>query len=219
MLFSFAVLLILCGLAVMVFGLFLFYAWLPILYALFGWEIGLLLGHWLTGGAGLAAIILGICGAVGMFCATYLLEPYRRVLIGFSGGALIALSLGFFLGLDQLLSGIVGTGLMIVGGIVGAIIVPQIFNALVVGTSAFGGATMVMTGLHLLMPTVGLFDRLGGGLPPRLLTILLAVIGIGWQLRNIERWAHLNPMLDADVLSGTSGEMSSSKPAIRPPAP
>jgi hypothetical protein len=45
MLFSFAVLLILCGLAVMVFGLFLFYAWLPILYALFGWEIGLLLGH------------------------------------------------------------------------------------------------------------------------------------------------------------------------------
>src|SRR6476646_5550666 len=58
-------------------------------------------------------------------------------MIVFSGGALIALSLAFFLGLDQLLSGIVGTGLMIAGGIVGAIIVPQIFNALVVGTSAF----------------------------------------------------------------------------------
>jgi hypothetical protein len=218
MLFSFGVLLILCGLAVMVFGLFIFYAWLPILYALFGWEIGLLLGQWLTGGTGPIAIVLAACGAVVLFCATYLLEPYRRVLIGFSGGALIALSLAFFLGLDQLLSGIVGTGLMIAGGIVGAIIVPQIFNALVVGTSAFGGATMVMAGLHLLMPTLGLFDRLGGGLPPRLMTIVLTVIGVGWQLRNIERWAHLNPMLDADALSGTSREMPSPKPAIRPPA-
>jgi hypothetical protein len=43
MLFSFGVLLILCGLAVMAFGLFLFYAWLPILYGLFGLDIGLLL--------------------------------------------------------------------------------------------------------------------------------------------------------------------------------
>lgn len=219
MLFSFAVLLILCGLAIMVFGLFLFYAWLPILYALFGWEIGLLLGQWLTGRTGLAAIILAICGAAGLFCATYLLEPYRRILIGFSGGALIALSLGFFLGLDQLLSGVVGTGLMIAGGIVGAIIVPQIFNALVVGTSAFGGATLVMTGLHMLAPTLALFDRLGGGLPPRLLTILLTVIGVGWQLRNIERWAHLHPMLGADVLGGASSEVPSSKSAIRPPVP
>jgi hypothetical protein len=50
------------------------------------------------------------------------------------------------------------------------------------------------------------------------MTIVLTVIGVGWQLRNIERWAHLNPMLDADALSGTSREMPSPKPAIRPPA-
>jgi hypothetical protein len=36
MLFSFAVLLILGGLGIMAFGLFLFYAWLPLFYALFG---------------------------------------------------------------------------------------------------------------------------------------------------------------------------------------
>lgn len=200
MLFSFGVLLILTGLAIMMFGLLLFYAWLPIFYALFGWEIGFLLGQWLTGSPGPTAIVLGIGGAVGLFCAMYVLERYRRMLIGFSGGALVALSLGFFLGLDQMLNGVVGTGLMIVGGIAGAIIVPQIFNALVVGASAFGGATMVTAGLNLLLPALGVFDRHAGGLPPRLITALLAVIGIGWQLRNLERWAHLYPMRDADVL-------------------
>ena len=50
MLFSFAVLLILGGLGIMGFGLFLFYAWLPLFYALFGFEIGVLLGEWLAGG-------------------------------------------------------------------------------------------------------------------------------------------------------------------------
>src|SRR6185295_16197091 len=106
--FSFGVLLTLCGVAVMAFGLFFFYAWLPILYALFGWEIGFLLGQWLTGQTGIVAIVFGIGGAVGLFFATYLLEPYRRILIGFSGGALVALSLGFFLGLDHVLSVVVG---------------------------------------------------------------------------------------------------------------
>jgi hypothetical protein len=39
-----AILLVLAGLAIMAFGIFLFYAWLPFLYGLFGLEIGLLLG-------------------------------------------------------------------------------------------------------------------------------------------------------------------------------
>ena len=41
-----ALLLILAGLAIMAFGIFLFYAWLPVLYGLFGLEIGLILGQW-----------------------------------------------------------------------------------------------------------------------------------------------------------------------------
>jgi len=188
MLFSFGVLLILCGLGIMAFGLFLFYAWLPILYGLFGLEIGFLLGQWLSGELGPLAYTFGIVGAVGLFVATYSLEPYRRVFVGFFGGALIALSLAYLLGLDQRIGGIVGTALVVVGGLVGALIVPQVFDSIIIAASAFGGATMAMAGAHLLLPGVGLFDRLAGGLPPRLMTIALTAIGIGWQFRNIENW-------------------------------
>lgn len=197
MMFSFGVLLILCGLAIMAFGLFLFYAWLPILYGLFGFEIGLLLGHWLSGEVGVLAFILGIVGAVVLFGATYALEPYRRVLVGFSSGALLTLSLAYLLGLDRLIGGILGTALVVAGGLVGAIVVPQVFDTIIVAASAFGGATMAMAGAHLLLPSIGLFDRFAGGFPPRLMTIVLTAIGIGWQFRNIEKWAHLRPMLGA----------------------
>ena len=77
-----AVLLILAGLAIMAYGIFIFYAWLPLLYGLFGLEIGLLLGRSLTGDTGVLAIILGAVGAVIMFGASYFLEPYRRILLG-----------------------------------------------------------------------------------------------------------------------------------------
>ena len=40
-----AILLVLAGLAIMAFGIFLFYARLPFFYGLFGLEIGLLLGR------------------------------------------------------------------------------------------------------------------------------------------------------------------------------
>jgi hypothetical protein len=77
-----ATLLLLAGLAIMGFGIFLFYAWLPFLYGLFGLEIGLLLGRSLTGDIGVVAIIFGIVGAVILFGAAYFLEPYRRILLG-----------------------------------------------------------------------------------------------------------------------------------------
>jgi len=38
-------LMILTGLAIMAFGLFMFYAWLPLLYALVGFDVGILLGR------------------------------------------------------------------------------------------------------------------------------------------------------------------------------
>ena len=205
MLFSFSVLLILCGLAIMGFGLFLFYAWLPILYGLFGLEIGLLLGQWLSGELGPLAYSLGIVGAVGLLVATYSLEPFRRVLVGFSGGALIALSLAYLFGLDQLMGGILGTALVVVGGLVGAMIVPQVFDSIIIAASALGGATMAMAGAHLLLPGVRLFDRLAGGLPPRLMTIALTAIGIGWQFRNIEKWVHSHPAFGG-VSAGARGD-------------
>ena len=42
-------LMIVTGLAIMAFGLFMFYAWLPLLYALIGFDVGLLLGRAFTG--------------------------------------------------------------------------------------------------------------------------------------------------------------------------
>jgi hypothetical protein len=209
MLFSFGVLLILCGFAIMTFGLFLFYAWLPILYGLFGFDIGLLLGEWLSGEVGLFAFIFGIIGAVVLFCATYSLEPYRRVLIGFSGGALLTLSLAYLLGLDHLIGGFFGTALVVAGGLIGAIIVPQVFDSIFIAVSAFGGATMAMTGAHLLLPGVGLFDRFAGGFPPRLVTIVLTAIGIGWQFRHIEKRVQSQP-----TLAGVPAKSNQAGPTI-----
>ena len=85
-------LMILTGLAIMAYGLFMFYAWLPLLYALIGFDVGILLGRAFTGESGTTAIVLGIAGAFILGAAPYILEPYRRVLLGVSGGILFGLS-------------------------------------------------------------------------------------------------------------------------------
>ena len=109
MLLSFGLLLILCGLGIMGFGLFIFYAWLPLFYGLLGLEIGLLLGKWLTGDVGTIAILLGVIGGLAAAASAYFLEPYRRILLGYWGGALVALSLASVLGLERLVGGVGGT--------------------------------------------------------------------------------------------------------------
>jgi len=197
-----ATLLVLAGLAIMGFGIFLFYAWLPFLYGLFGLEIGLLLGRWLTGGIGLVAIIFGIVSAVILFCAAYFLEPYRRILLGLSAGAMVGLSIAAVFGLDHFLGGVIGVILAVVGAAIGAIIVPRYFDAFVVVSSAFAGAAMVLAGAHWLFPGVGLFDRAAGGLLPALELFVLSVIGIAWQFKNIVAWVRPQPLY-GDI-SGTS---------------
>jgi hypothetical protein len=197
-----ATLLVLAGLAIMGFGVFLFYAWLPFLYGLFGLEIGLLLGRWLTGGIGLVAIIFGIVSAMILFCAAYFLEPYRRILLGLSAGAMVGLSIAAVFGLDHFLGGVIGVILAVVGAAIGAIIVPRYFDAFVIVSSAFAGAAMVLAGAHWLFPGVGLFDRAAGGLLPALELFVLSVIGIAWQFKNIVAWVRPQPLY-GDI-SGTS---------------
>ena len=197
-----ATLLVLAGLAIMGFGIFLFYAWLPFLYGLFGLEIGLLLGRWLTGGIGLVAIIFGIVSAVILFCAAYFLEPYRRILLGLSAGAMVGLSIAAVFGLDHFFGGVIGVILAVVGAAIGAIIVPRYFDAFVIVSSAFAGAAMVSAGAHWLFPGVGLFDRAAGGLLPALELFVLSVIGIAWQFKNIVAWVRPQPLY-GDI-SGTS---------------
>ena len=176
-------LMILTGLAIMAFGLFMFYAWLPLLYALIGFDVGLLLGRAFTGDVGTTAIVLGIAGAFVLGAASYILEPYRRVLLGVSGGILFGLSVAAALGLDGWFGGFFGRVLALVCGAIGGLLVPRFFDLFVVGASAVSGAAMVMTGANHILPGVGFFDRAAGGVLPTLVTIILAVAGVSWQLQ------------------------------------
>jgi hypothetical protein len=197
-----AILLALAGVAIMAFGIFLFYAWLPFFYGLLGLEIGLLLGQWLTADIGLVAIILGIAGAVILFGAAYVLEPYRRILLGLSAGALVGLSLASVFGLDHFVGCVLGAVLALVGALVGGMLVPRYFDAFLIVVSAVAGAAMLMAGAHWLFPGVGLFDRAAGGFLPTLLTIVLSAVGIGWQVKNLAAWVRSQPLY-GDI-SGTS---------------
>jgi hypothetical protein len=199
---AFAILLILGGLAIMAFGLLLFYAWLPLFYGLVGFDIGLLLGRSLTGDSGSISIILGVLCALVLAGAAYSIEPYRRLLLGISGGVLFGLSLASAVNLDSTSGGFLGIALAVIGGLIGANIVPKYFDMFIIGATAFSGAALVMAGANLLLPGVGLFDRAAGGILPTLLTLGLTVVGIGWQFRNIAKWVGIHPMLG--TISGTS---------------
>jgi hypothetical protein len=191
------VLLIIVGLGVLGFGLFLFYGLLPLFYALAGLGIGLLLGEALTGNFGLIAIVLGILGAVILGGASYSLEPYRRILLGLSGGALVGLAIASWFGLDGLVGGFFGAILGVLGGVIGAVVVLSFFDPFIIASSAIGGAIMVMTGAHLILPTVNLFDRSTGGFWPSLITLILALIGVGWQYSNITKWVRTTQWVQA----------------------
>jgi hypothetical protein len=182
---------ILTGLAIMAFGLFMFYAWLPLLYALIGFDIGILLGRAFTGDVGTVAIVLGIAGALLLGVASYVLEPYRRILLGVSGGILFGLSVAAAFGLDGWLGGFFGRILALVCGVIGGLLVPRFFDLFVIGASAVSGAALVMTGANHIFAGVGLFDRAAGGVLPSLVTIILAVAGVVWQRSNIAKWAQM----------------------------
>ena len=172
----------------MAFGLFMFYAWLPLLYALVGFDVGLMLGRAFTGDVGTTAIVLGIAGAFILGAASYILEPYRRILLGVSGGMLFGLSVAAAFGLDGWFGGFFGRMLALVCAVVGAMLVPRFFDLFVIGASAISGAAMVMTGANHILPSVGFFDRAAGGVLPAILTIVLAVAGVSWQRSNIAKW-------------------------------
>ena len=199
---AFAILLVIGGLAIMGFGLLLFYAWLPLFYGLVGFDIGLLLGRSLTGDSGSISIILGVLCALVLAGAAYSIEPYRRLLLGISGGVLFGLALASAFNLDSTSGGFLGIALAVIGGLIGANIVPKYFDMFIIGATAFSGAALVMAGANLLLPGVGLFDRAAGGILPTLLTLGLTVVGIGWQFKNIAKWVGIHPMLGE--ISGTS---------------
>lgn len=187
-----AILMILTGLAIMSHGLFLFYFWLPLLYAIVGFDIGMLLGRWMTGDYGLTAFVLGVVGAVLLASASYVLEPYRRILLGVSGGVLVGVALAAALNFETTLGAFVSRLLVLVCGIAGGMIVPRYFNAFVVASTGFSGAVLTMAGLNFFLPGV-LFNLPGGEVLPSLIAVALAIAGIIWQSRNIAAWVRMMP--------------------------
>jgi hypothetical protein len=158
---SIGLLTILTGLAIMGFGLFMFYAWLPVFYALVGFDVGMLLGRALTGDVGTTAIVLGIAGAFILGVASYVLEPNRRVLLGVSGGILFGLSVSSAFGLDVWLGGFFGRIFALVCGAIGSLLMPRFFDIFVIAASAVSGAAMVLIGANHILPGIQLID------PPR----------------------------------------------------
>lgn len=192
--FAGALLMIVTGLVILSFGLFLFYAWLPLLYALVGFDIGLLLGRSLTGEVGTLAIVLGIAGAIILGAASYFLEPYRRILLGVSGGILVGLSLAGAFNLDTILGAGMARVMVLIFGILGGLLVPRFFDAFVVGASALSGAVMAIVGAHHLLPNRSLFNLAAGGPLPTALLVALTVGGVIWQSKNIGTWARMLPI-------------------------
>ena len=88
---AYGLMMLVTGLAIMTFGLFLFYAWLPLIYALIGFDIGLLLGRSLTGDAGMISVVFGISGAAITMAGAHHLLPGVGIFDRASGGALPAL--------------------------------------------------------------------------------------------------------------------------------
>jgi hypothetical protein len=61
---------------------------------------------------------------------------------------------------------------------------------------------MLMAGAHSLLPGVGLFDRSSGGFLPATMTIILAVLGVTWQFKNISTAIRSTPLYGE--ISGTA---------------
>ncbi|HRE47458.1 MAG TPA: hypothetical protein PLD47_07010 [Aggregatilineales bacterium] len=188
MTFLVGVLLVALGAGVLGFGIYLYYAFLPLFYGFLGAGIGFWLSQALGISSDILAAIVIIAVAVGFAAAAQYLEPYRRILVGVSVGMGIALSVGTALGVSQFVLLIFA----IAGGVGGAMVVASLYNELVIAASAMTGAAMIIDGLFLILGLNGMFfyryNLLGrGAFLTLILWIALTVGGIYWQLNNVTK--------------------------------
>ena len=188
-----AVLLIVVGLAVMGFGLFLFYAFLPLFYAFFGFGVGYSLGSYLAsampGDLSLIKLIFALGGSVVFAAGAYFWEPIRRILIGIGLGSLLGGLAASALGL----TGFLGVVFMVVAAVICAGITLAVFEMFIVVASALGGAGLAIDGTHIIFQSLALdmFDRTtiaNGAVAPLLIWFVIAAIGMGWQITKMNRW-------------------------------
>jgi hypothetical protein len=197
------ILLVIWGLGLMAFGLWLFYALLPLWYGMFGALVGFAIGGWITGSGNswfgnFLTWTFALGGAVLFAALAYQLEPFRRVLAG--------LLMGFSLG--TLLAALFGGGLFFVflfggiGALLFAVLVPLFFDPMIVVGSSFSGAALVMDGAFLLLPFLGfLLDRTNatgnGNFLAIVVYIVLGAAGLAWQLSHLREWVHAEAIATA----------------------
>ncbi len=186
------IVLILAGIGAMGFGLFLFYALLPLFYAFFGAGVGYWLGSFFTstvpGEMSFIKLLFSLGGALVFASAAYFLEGFRRILIGIGLGSLIAGLIASALGL----TGFLGSMIMLVSAVIGAGITLAVFDSFIIIASAFGGAGLAMDGVHLIFRNLHIVDRTSiadGATAPLVIWIVLGALAMAWQFTNIERWA------------------------------
>lgn len=185
------ILLVLAGLGIMAFGLFLFYALLPLFYGLFGIGVGYWLGALLTNAApaemSLIKLIVAIAIGVFFFLSAYILEPFRRILIGIGLGSLV----GGFIASAIGLVGFLGVIVMFFGAVLGALITLAVYDIFIIIASSFGGAGLFMYGLYHIFQSSTLFyigNIEHGSVIPLIIWLVASAVAIGWQFANMERW-------------------------------
>ena len=185
------IVLILAGLGAMGFGLFLFYALLPLFYAFFGAGVGYWLGSFFTstlpGEMSLVKFLFAIGGALVFASSAYFLEGFRRILIGIGLGSLLGGLIAGALGL----TGFLGSLIMLVAAVIGAGITLAVFDGFIIIASALGGAGLAMDGVYLIFRSLGIVDRSSiadGAIAPLVIWMVLGAAATAWQFTNIERW-------------------------------
>ena len=184
-------LLIVSGVAIMTFGLYLFYLFLPLFYFFFGLGVGYELGSFLTsapaGEMSLVKLIFACGGGVIFALGAYFLEPIRRILIGIGLGSLLGGLVANALGL----AGVFGIVIMIIAAAIGAGLTLAVFDRFIIIASAFGGAGLALDGAHQFFRSLDIFDRatiVDGAVAPAVIWMILSAIAVVWQFMNIKRW-------------------------------
>lgn len=182
------VFLIATGVGLMGFGLLLFYMVLPLFYFFFGFGVGYELSALLGASGAATNLIVALGTGVAFGLAAYYLEPFRRILIGVGLGSLFGGLIADAAGL----TGFIGAALMFVTAMMGVFVTLRIFDIFVIVSTAIGGAGMAMEGLSFIAPSFPLFDKSAiqqGAALPLAAWLVLALVGLGWQFKNLSRWS------------------------------
>ena len=188
------------GVAILGFGLFLFYSFRPLFYALYGSALGLWLANVITGNdsghTNLLGWILAIAGAVVFAFLPPYLSPFLRIFLGAQMGATLAFAVANVFNWWTWLAVV----LACLGAVVFAFALPLAFDLLIVMASVIVGASLVMSGVF---DATGLewFNRATSGIMTTAIWVALLFGGYTWQNRNIGKW--VKKQVREQILAGS----------------